>query len=90
VFNEIVDNLEESLKQHAGQLDEMIAADNFDQLRDLIHKMRPSASLVKMESVLKLFSRDLSESANINLRRDTAVALRQMIIANLSVMRERV
>lgn len=90
VFNEIVDNLEESLKQNAGQLEEMIAADNFDQLRDLIHKMRPSASLVKMESVLKLFSRDLSESANINLRRDTAVALQQMIIANLSVMRERV
>ncbi|MFM2017634.1 MAG: hypothetical protein RL007_1290 [Bacteroidota bacterium] len=90
VFNEIIDNLEESLKQNAGQLEEMIAADNFDQLRDLIHKMRPSASLVKMESVLKLFTRDLSENGNINLRRDTAIALRQMIVANLSVMRERV
>jgi CheY-like chemotaxis protein len=90
VFNEIVDNLEESLKQNAAHLDEMIAADNYDQLRDLIHKMRPSASLVKMGSVLNLFSRDLSDADNIALRRDTAVTLRKMILANLGVMRQRV
>lgn len=90
VFNEIVDNLEESLKQNAAHIDEMIAADNYDQLRDLIHKMRPSASLVKMGSVLNLFSRDLSDADNIALRRDTAVTLRKMILANLGVMRQRV
>jgi signal transduction histidine kinase/CheY-like chemotaxis protein len=90
VFNEIVDNLEASLKQNAAQLDEMLAAENYDQLRDLMHKMRPSASLVKMDSVLKLFARDLNESDNQLRRKETASALRKMIVANLSVMRERV
>jgi hypothetical protein len=45
---------------------------------------------VKMGSVLNLFSRDLSDADNIALRRDTAVTLRKMILANLGVMRQRV